>query len=329
MEPSTILAAAGAIVIFIIGYLIIGSGDSAAQKRAKDIGTGKLAKEKKSILSFLKAEDSTARRKNIESSLEELEKDQKSRNKAKKSLKAKLIQADLTISAQLFTAISLILGIAAGLGAMIAGLAPHFAAGLGFAVGFGLPRFILNFIIGRRHKKFTANFADSMDIIVRGVRTGLPLGDCMRIIAHEAPDPVGHEFRLLVEAESVGVPIDNCIERMYERVPLPEVNFFGTVLNIQRTTGGNLGESLSNLSKVLRERKMLREKIKALSAEAKASGMIIGALPPCVMALVTMANPDYMNELYFTSTGHKMLMLSVVMMSMGIFVMRKMINFKF
>ena len=156
----------------------------------------------------------------------------------------------------------------------------------------------------------------------------MPLGDCLKIIAHESPEPVSSEFKLVVEGESVGVPIEVCLERMYERMPISEVNFFATVLNIQRTTGGNLGESLANLSNVLRGRKMLREKIKALSAEAKASAMIVGALPIVVMVLVTLASPDYMEELYTTSTGHRNLMIGAGMMLTGIVVMKKMINFK-
>jgi len=121
----------------------------------------------------------------------------------------------------------------------------------------------------------------------RGVRTGLPLGDCLKIIAHESPDPLGAEFRRVVEGESIGIPLEVCLEQMYERMPISEVNFFSTVLNIQKTTGGNLGESLANLASVLRGRKLLREKIKALSAEAKMSAIIIGVLPVAVGGLVT------------------------------------------
>jgi len=194
---------------------------------------------------------------------------------------------------------------------------------------FGLPRFILNAAINRRQRKFTAHFADAMDIIVRGVRTGLPLGDCLKIIAHESPDPLGAEFRRVVEGESLGIPIEVCLEQLYERMPISEVNFFSTVLNIQKTSGGNLGEALANLSNVLRGRKILREKIKALSAEAKVSAIIIGSLPIVVMLLVSIASPDYMTELYYTPTGQRNLMIGAGMMVMGTLMMRKMINFKF
>lgn len=328
MAPNTILAAMAAVGIFIIGMLILGSGQTSGQKRVRTIG-GDDGGGKKSSFSFLNVDETSSRRKLIENSLEELEKNQKDKKKQKKSLKAKLIHANLSMSPQRFMIMSLIIAIIFT-GAPIAfGLKPLFALGTGFVIGFGVPRWVLNSLIARRQSKFTENFANSMDIIVRGVRTGLPLGDCLRIIAHESPEPIKGEFQRLVEGESVGVPLNVCIDRMFERMPLSEVNFFGTVLSIQRSTGGNLGESLDNLSKVLRERRMLREKIKALSAEAKTSAIIIGILPPGVMIMVSITAPSYMKELYTTPTGHRSLIISAFMMMFGIFVMRKMINFKF
>ena len=225
--------------------------------------------------------------------------------------------------------VSVILAVIAGGIPFALGLSPLFCLGLAVVVGFGLPRFILGAAINRRQKKFTSHFADAMDIIVRGVRTGLPLGDCLKIIAHESPEPLGGEFRKVVEGESVGIPLEICLEQLYERIPISEVNFFSTVLNIQKQTGGNLGESLANLSSVLRGRKLLAEKIKSLSAEAKMSAMIIGALPIVVMVIVTLVAPDYMTELYTTPTGHRNLMIGAAMMVMGTLMMRKMINFKF
>jgi tight adherence protein B len=221
------------------------------------------------------------------------------------------------------------ISIGGGVVPFIIGLDIKLCIGLAVVLGFGLPRFILSSAIKRRQKKFTAHFADAMDIIVRGVRTGLPLGDCLKIIAHESPDPLGIEFRRVVEGESLGIPIEVCLEQLYERMPIPEVNFFSTVLNIQKTTGGNLGESLSNLSAVLRGRKLLREKIKSLSAEAKMSAIIIGSLPIVVMLLISIVSPDYMGDLYTTSTGQRNMMIGAGMMVMGTAMMKKMINFKF
>ena len=327
MEPNTLIAIAAAGGFFCIGLLFIGGESSSGSSRVKKL-SGKQSTSS-SILSRLKVEESGGRRKQIEETLGKIEERQKTKKKKAKSLPSRLIQANWSMSPQNFMIISVVLAIAAGGGSFIMGVDPKLSAGLALVVGFGLPRFILMSAIKRRQKKFTSHFADAMDIIVRGVRTGLPLGDCLKIIAHESPDPLGEEFRKVVEGESVGMPIEICLEQMFERMPIPEVNFFATVLNIQKTTGGNLGESLSNLSNVLRGRKMLREKIKALSAEAKASSIIIGSLPIVVMTLVTVVAPDYMDDLYNTATGQRNMVVGAVMMVMGILMMRKMINFKF
>ncbi|MBI3438294.1 MAG: type II secretion system F family protein [Proteobacteria bacterium] len=168
-----------------------------------------------------------------------------------------------------------------------------------------------------------------MDVIVRGVKSGLPLGQCLRIIAGESPEPLRTEFQNLVDAQAMGVPLDVSLQRMYDRMPLAEVNFFNIVLIIQQKTGGNLSESLGNLSSVLRSRKLMKEKVKALSAEAKASAMIIGALPIFVMGMVYFTRPQYISVLFTDPVGNFILICCVVMMSTGIFVMQKMVNFKF
>ncbi len=329
MDEGTLMGIAGVGFVVLLGMLLLGDNESgAAKKRKASLTSGR--NSNKGLFSFLKTDNSdNNRRKQIEQSLGDLESRKKDNEKNRKKLKSLLIQADWSMTAQTFTMISVIIGIiAAGLAFLFK--SPLWMVGAaGGVVGFGIPRWILSMAIGSRHKKFSQNFSNAMDIIVRGVRTGLPLGDCMKIIAHESPEPVRTEFAHLVEAEAVGVPIETCLERMYERMPLPEVKFFSTVLNIQRSTGGNLGEALANLSNVLRGRKMLREKIKALAAEAKASAIIIGCLPPGVMILVTLSSPDYMHELYTTPTGHRNLMIGAGMMLAGIMVMRKMINFKF
>jgi len=328
MDQPTLIAIMGAALVVVV-FLFFMSGESnSSSKRVKSLTTNGRDGKTATRFGFLKVEDSSQRRKQIEESLSKLEADQKTKKKQRKSLKAKIVQANWTTSPQKFTIISLIIGVIFGSVAFLILKDPLIAGGVAFAGGIGMPRLYLNFVIKRRQKKFTSAFADAMDIIVRGVRTGLPLGDCLKIIAHESPDPVSGEFLRVVEGEAVGVPIEVCLERMFERMPVAEVNFFSTVLNIQRTTGGNLGESLANLSNVLRGRKLLREKIKALSAEAKASAIIIGALPIIVATLVTIASPEYMSDLYFTPTGQRNLVVGAGMMVCGMLVMRKMINFK-
>ena len=327
MDPNTIIALAAAGGIFCLGFLLLGGSSSNNNARVKEISGQQTVAG--NFLQKLKVEDGGGRRKQIEESLGKIEERQKSKKKKAKSLESRLIQANWKTKPQTFLIISAIIAVFSGTITFVLGLPPLFCLGVAFVLGFGFPRFILGAAINRRQKKFTSNFADAMDIIVRGVRTGLPLNDCLKIIAHESPDPLGAEFRKVVEGESLGIPLEVCLEQLYERMPISEVNFFSTVLNIQKSTGGNLGESLANLSSVLRGRKMLAEKIKALSAEAKMSAIIIGSLPIVVMILITFVAPDYMTELYTTTTGHRNLMIGAVMMVMGTLMMRKMMNFKF
>jgi tight adherence protein B len=164
---------------------------------------------------------------------------------------------------------------------------------------------------------------------VRGVKSGLPLNQCLKIIATESQDPMRTEFQKLVDGNQMGIPLDQSLQRMYERMPLPEVNFFSIVLIIQQKTGGNLSEALGNLANVLRSRKLLKAKINALSSEAKASAGIIGSLPFIVALLVYFVRSDYIMILFNTQSGNLILLGSAVMMGAGVMVMRQMINFKF
>jgi tight adherence protein B len=178
-------------------------------------------------------------------------------------------------------------------------------------------------------KKFTEEFPNATDVIVRGIKSGLPVNDCLKVIAKEGSEPLAGEFRQLVESSAMGVSFDQSLEKMYDRMPTSEVRFFAIVMSIQQKTGGNLAEALSNLSTVLRARKLMVEKIKAMSGEAVASAFIIGCLPPGVMILVYMSTPSYMMPMFTDPRGHLMLLGAAVWMGTGIFVMKKMINFKF
>jgi len=187
----------------------------------------------------------------------------------------------------------------------------------------------LLFLVSRRQKAFLEEFANAIDVIVRGVKSGLPVNDCLRIIANEAAEPVRTEFRDLVEGQKVGISLDQGLAKIYERMPLAEVNFFQIVLNIQQKSGGNLAEALGNLSKVLRERKKMRAKIQSVSQEAKSSAAIIGALPPGVAGVLYLAAPEYLMPLFVTTTGHMIIVGGLMWMMIGVLVMRKMINFNF
>jgi tight adherence protein B len=203
------------------------------------------------------------------------------------------------------------------------------AVGLAFAAGFGLPRWTLNFLKKRREKAFLRALPDAVDVIVRGIKAGLPLFESIKVVAADSPEPLKSEFLAIIETQAIGMPLGEACTRLYERMPVPEANFFGIVIAIQQKSGGNLSEALGNLSKVLRDRKKMAEKIQAMSMEAKASAGIIGSLPPIVMLLVYLSTPDYISLLWTHPTGQLMLVGCVIWMSIGIFVMKRMINFDF
>jgi tight adherence protein B len=166
-------------------------------------------------------------------------------------------------------------------------------------------------------------------VIVRGIKSGLPLNECLSIIARESPEPIRGEFREVVEQQRVGVPLQDCFEKMMMRLPMPEVKFFAIVIGIQQSAGGNLSEALGNLAGVLRDRKHMAAKVNALSAEAKASAGVLACLPFAVMIMVYLTTPGYITILWTYKTGQFMLLCSAIWMTMGVLVMRKMINFKF
>jgi tight adherence protein B len=268
------------------------------------------------------------RRKNVQSLLKDLEKQQAAK-KQRPTLRRRIEQAGLEISVQMFWIIS---GAAAGV-AVVACLllrqSPLVEGMAAFVFGVGLPRWILTFLKNRRQKKFTREFANAIDVIVRSVRSGLPTTEALKIVAKEMPEPVSGEFHKLVESMKVGVTLEQALKRMYDAMPTPEVSFFAIVMTIQGKSGGNLSEALSNLASVLRDRKRLQGKIKAMSSEAKASAMIIGSLPIVVMALVYFTTPGYIKLLFTERMGNIMLAGCAVWMAAGIGVMKKMISFKY
>lgn len=267
------------------------------------------------------------RREQVEGALKELEERQK---KAKRvPLSVRLSQAGLNWSKRRFIILSVALGAIAFLIAVLAkiGLVPALA--FAFAAGGGFPRWCLKFLKKRREARFLDGLPDAVDVIVRGIKAGLPLLDSLKLIAAESPEPIRSEFRGIIDIQMIGIPLGEACLKLYERIPVPEANFFGIVVSIQQRAGGNLSEALGNLSRVLRDRKKMKAKIKAMSQEAKASASIIGALPIVVMALVYFTSPSYIELLWTQEIGRVMLGCSALWMFIGVMVMRKMINFDF
>jgi tight adherence protein B len=308
-----------------LGFAFVGGGgpSSAEVKRTKAIAQRSTSRPE---VQKRERADPEKRRKAIMKSLKEQERQQR---KATVSLASRIQQAGLPLTVRKFWIVCIILGIVIAGALMVLGFKPLIAIALGFGGGLGVPRWVVGFLAKRRAAKFVAAFPDATDIIVRGIKSGLPLHDCLKIIGKEAPEPLGAEFRRLVENMGMGMEVGQALDKLYERMPLAELRFFTIVLAVQQKAGGNLAEALGNLSGVLRARKMMREKIKALSGEAVASAGIIGSLPPAVIILISITTPSYMASMFTDPRGHLMLMVGAFWMSCGIFVMRKMINFQF
>ena len=268
------------------------------------------------------------RRKNVQTMLKELEKQNAQKNK-RPSLRRRIEQAGLTLDIRTFWLMSAGCGVAATFVSLYFVSAMWVAPLAGFAFTLGFPRWVLGFLKMRREKQFTNEFAPAVDTIVRSVKSGLPVNEALKVVSTEMAEPVAGEFKNLVESLKVGVTMEDGLKRMFERMPTPEVNFFAIVMTIQTKTGGNLSEALSNLSTVLRDRKRMQAKIRAMSSEAKAGAMIIGSLPPGVAGLIWVSTPNYIQPMFDSQMGNLMLLGCGVWMASGIAVMKKMVSFKF
>jgi tight adherence protein B len=268
-----------------------------------------------------------SRREQVEDSLKGLELKQQ-KNK-RPTLHQRIAQAGLNWSDRQYILVSAGTGCAAFLAILGTGFGLLPALGFAFAGAFGLPYWMLGYLKKRRENKFLAVFPDAVDVIVRGIKAGLPLLDSLKMIALEGQEPVRSEFKAIIETQTIGLPLGDACQKLYERMPVPEANFFGIVIAIQQKAGGNLSEALGNLSKVLRDRKKMKAKIQAMSMEAKASAAIIGSLPPAVMGIVWITSPSYIELLWTHPTGQLMMLGSATWMFIGCMVMKKMINFDF
>lgn len=221
----------------------------------------------------------------------------------------------------------------AGLG-LVQGMPILLALLVGIIAGFGLPHMVVGSLISKRVAKFNARFPDAIDLLVRGLRSGLPIAETLHAVSSEIPGPVGIEFKQVIERIRIGKSMEAALQESADTLGTPEFQFFCITLAIQRETGGNLAETLANLSEVLRKRAQMKLKIKAMSSEAKASAWIVGALPFLVFALVYVMNPDYLAA-FFPWSGElydERVMIAgiggLVWMGIGVGIMAKMVNFE-
>lgn len=317
-------AFSAAAIIYILAYPLL-SGSTRTEKRIQGVTENKT----KRAVRNAQAEQISNRRRQVADTLKDLEQKQKQREKL--TMRKRLERAGLDITPRIFWLASIVAGTALGAITFVSlpGMTPLISLAVAFVGAFGLPRWIVTRMIKRRQAKFLDEFANSIDVIVRGVKSGLPLNECLNIIARESPSPIKEEFKELVEQQRVGVPLSECFERMMERMPLSEVNFFAIVISIQQQAGGNLSEALGNLSGVLRDRKRMQAKVMALSAEAKASAGVLAALPFAVMLMVYFSTPNYIKILFTAKMGQFLLLCGAFWMTCGVLVMKKMINFKY
>ncbi len=322
-EVLLILLFAGAIFAVIMAIALLFTPDNnAAEKRVERIKT-----KKRTVAARSAEAQSADRRKKVQEKLEDVE---TLRAQSKKvPLRLRLVQAGLSITPRqyyIYSVFSAIAGFALG---FFGGLSPMLCAAIAFVFGLGLPRWFVSHLANARQKKFMNEFANTLDVMVRGVKSGLPLVETLEVVSTEAPEPIRSEFKEVVEQQRIGIPLSECLDRLFNRMPLPDVRFFQIVVTIQQQSGGSLSEALSNLSGVLRARTQMAAKVKALSAEAKASAAILAALPFFVMGSTYALNPEYISMLWREKVGHMMLTGAAVWMSIGVLVMRNMINFKY
>jgi tight adherence protein B len=299
------------------------------------LGDGRAAKRRKAFQGDIQtrrrdnavARSRDERRKSVQEALKAQSEEQKRRRRL--SLADRIYQAGMNTKPRDFIRNSIIVGVVLVVLLFLVQVPLHFAAVFGVAGGYLLPRIYLARRRRRYQDKYLDELPNAVEAIVRGVKTGLPLNDTVRLVAKEVKEPVRSEFQRVLDQQAFGLSMTEAVQVLLERVPLPEVNFFVVVISVQQQAGGNLSEALGNLARVLRNRKKMKQKVKAMSSEAKASAGIIGALPFVVAGLVTAVSPSYLAPLWTTLPGNICLGVAAVMLAIGIFVMNRMIQFDF
>lgn len=264
------------------------------------------------------------KRKQIDSKIRTLNERQRHAKSRLGAVKGNLVRAGIDMPVTQFWLICMLLGLlAAGLWSASRNM-PLATPAVFLAFTFVIPRLYLARRAAKRQQEFTKHFAGAVDVLVRGLKSGLPINESLRVIGKEIPDPVGSEFRIVIDEVNAGLTMPDALDRAFERMPTQELRFFATIIAVQAQTGGNLAEILGNIAKVLRDRAQLKEKAKALSGEARMSSVIVGALPFVVASVLYLANREYISLLWTTHTGNIILAGACFMMFMGVFIMNRM-----
>ncbi|HEY9010511.1 MAG TPA: type II secretion system F family protein [Devosia sp.] len=318
-----LLAVLGFVAVAAAGFALVPglAGGSRADKRMRAL-QGDIQGNRREASATRNRE---TRRKEIQQNLKQQTELLEKRRK-RIPLQDRIFQAGLKIKRNDFVRNQIILGVVVFVGLFLF-VDWYYAAIFGAAAGYLLPRMYLANRRKAYQNKFLDELPNAVEAIVRGVKSGLPLNDSIRVVAKEVKEPVRSEFQRVLDQQSVGKSMTEAVQILFDRVPLPEVNFFVVVITVQQQAGGNLSEALGNLAHVLRNRKKMKAKVKAMSSEAKASAGIVGSLPFIVALLVNLTTPGYMAPLFETPIGNIWLAIAVIMMGIGIFIMKKMIEF--
>lgn len=307
---------------FVFAPGLLGSGRADKRRKAMQ---GDYQATRKAISADRSKED---RRKSIQSAIKS-QAETLDKRKKRVSLQTKIFQAGLSTKKSAFMRNMVIVGIVVFATCFVLGVPMIFAAVFGVAGGYVLPMWFLSFKRKRYQDQFLDVLPEAVEAIVRGIKSGMPLNDSIKIVAKEIKEPVKSEFKRVLEQQAIGKSMMEAIEVLYQRIPVPEVNFLVVVITVQQQAGGNLSEALSNLSTVLRNRKKIKMKIKAMSSEAKASAGIIGSLPFVVAGLVTLVSPGYLGPLFTSTLGHIWLGIGAAMFLTGGFIMSRMVKFNY
>jgi len=316
------------LVVLVIGGIVAASLSRRQQARQRTLAiitrdkTASVSEDSKDS-QLKKQRDAIARK------LKEAGKQEEAKKNDKVSIKEKMQQAGIEAPVSRFWLYSAVFAVVSFLAMkFLTTFGPLSIAFFTFAAFFGVPRFVLRFKAKRRQKKFLEELPDALDACVRLLQAGMPMTEAISMVSREYTGPLREEMQRIYDNQKIGIPLGQAAYETARRIPLTEVHMFATALQIQSETGSSLSEVLTNLSGVIRARFRLKRKIQALSQEAKSSAAIIGALPPLVCTGLYLVNPKYMEPLLFTDRGHIYLWICVGWMSIGILVMRQMINFK-
>ncbi len=314
------LVLGGVLTVAMVAYALLGSGIGKSSNRRMTAVKLRHSNSADALVEQQMRKAVAARKPMIFQDGEKISRADKIRLRIAQTGKKWTLQQYMNASAGIFVVVG---------GALLLKGAPiYLALFVGLLLGAGLPHMVIGSLIKRRIKNFTVNFPDAIELLVRGLKSGLPVGETLTVVAKEIPGPVGEEFKMVTEKIKIGKPMEDALQETADRLGTAEFQFFVITLAIQRETGGNLAETLANLADVLRKRSQMKLKIKAMSSESKASAYIVGSLPFFVFGMIWTVNPKYLAGFFYEPRLIIAGLVGAAWMSAGVFIMSKMVSFE-